>query len=313
MSSEEGILPKHKNVILKGILYSNVFAIASFAIAYLITNWNEDTKSAFIFTEFVLVPLGMGIIAMKFWIKKQKRLASLFPFALLNTIIAIGLSAIFMREGVICLLIVSPLLLGFLWCGVLLGKYIYRKDNTLLKSSTLLIFIALFVYDTFSDHNYSNMVSDEMVINAPKEIVWKYVAQHPVNTTAPSYWLFNIGLPCPIQSTTTSDTIGAERKCIFSNGATFDEIVVEYKTDSLFTFDIIKQPDDPEIIGHINIERGQFILKENANGTTTLIGNSWYSLKVFPVWYYDLWAIDITRNVHIRVMEHIKSLAEKDV
>jgi hypothetical protein len=218
-----------------------------------------------------------------------------------------------MGEGVICLLIVSPLILGFMWCGIFLGKYLFINKNTTLKSSTVFIFAILFIYDVFSSHQYTNMVSDEVVIRAPKEIVWKYIAQHPVNTSEPEYWLFDMGLPCPVQSTVTGHTVGAGRKCIFSNGATFGEVIVDTQQDSLFTFDIVTQPNDPEIIGHINIERGQFILKENADGTTTLIGNSWYTLKVYPVWYYDRWAIDITRNVHLRVMNHIKILAEKDV
>ena len=90
-------------------------------------------------------------------------------------------------------------------------------------------------------------------------------------------------------------------------------MVTEYEKDSIFTFDIIEQPADPEIIGHIEIKKGKFILEENADGSTTLTGISWYGLKVYPAWYYDLWAEDITRNVHLRVMEYIKILAEKDV
>ncbi|MNY68576.1 hypothetical protein D3C86_2063640 [compost metagenome] len=76
------------------------------------------------------------------------------------------------------------------------------------------------------------------------------------------------------------------------------------------TFDIIDQPKDPEIMGHIDITKGQFLLHDNGDGTTTLTGNSWYKLHVFPTWYYDLWAESITRNVHFRVMEHVKVLSE---
>ncbi len=300
-------------LINKGILYSNLFAVVSFAIAFAASNWNEALGVVFTFSEFVLVPIGMGIVAMKFWINLNKPLIKLLPTTIINTIIAILLSAIFMKEGVICLLIVSPLILGFMWCGVLIGKYIFINQNNTLKTSTFLIFIILFMYDSFSEHHYVNSVSDQIIINAPKEVVWKYIAAHPVNTTKPDYWLFNIGLPCPVQSTVTSDIVGAKRKCVFSNNATFDEVVVESDKNNLFTFDIVKQPADPEIIGHINIQRGRFILKENKDGTTTLIGTSWYALKVYPVWYYDLWAVDITRNVHLRVMKHIKMLAEKDV
>ena len=301
------------NFIFKGILFSNLFAIVAFAIAYGITNWNEEIGGILSFSEFVLVPIGMGIIAMKFWIETKFRLLALLPYAILNTLIAIALSALFMGEGIICIIIVSPLVLAFMWIGVLIGKYILPKNRTRLRASTLLLLIILFVYDTFSEHHYINEVTDEMTINAPPERVWKYVAEHPVNTTRPDYWLFKVGLPSPVQSIVTGDTVGSERKCIFSNGATFDELVVESKHARRYTFDICKQPEDPEIIGHIEIRRGQFILEGNADGTTRLVGKSWYRLKVYPVWYYDIWAEDITREVHLRVMEHIKILAENDV
>jgi hypothetical protein len=304
---------KNNLFLIEGIIYSNLFALVCFAIAYGISNWDSEVGSTLIFSEFVLVPMSMGIMAMKFWSCTEKRLIRLLPYAILNTIIAIAFSGLFMGEGYICLVIVSPLVLGFMWSGVILGKYIFGYNNKTLKTTTFSILIMLFVFDTFSEHDYTNMVSDEIVINAPKDIVWKYVGKHPVNTRKSDYWLFKIGLPAPIQSTVTSDTLGAERKCVFSNGATFDEVVVELDKNRLYTFDITKQPEDPEIIGHINIQRGQFILKENSDGSTTLIGNSLYKLNVYPVWYYDLWAENITRNVHIRVMRHIKILAENDV
>ena len=301
------------NFIFKGILFSNLFAIVAFAIAYGITNWNEEIGGILSFSEFVLVPIGMGIIAMKFWIETKFRLLALLPYAILNTLIAIALSAVFMGEGIICIIIVSPLVLAFMWIGVLIGKYILPKNRTRLRASTFLLLIILFVYDTFSEHHYINEVTDEMTINASPERVWKYVAEHPVNTTRPDYWLFKVGLPNPVQSIVTGDTVGSERKCIFSNGATFDELVVESKHARRYTFDICKQPEDPEIIGHIEIRRGQFILEGNADGTTRLVGKSWYRLKVYPVWYYGIWAEDITREVHLRVMEHIRILAENDV
>lgn len=302
-----------KYIFLKGIIYSNIFAVVSFTLAHLISKLNSEVGYVLSWSEFVLVPISMGIISIKYWIKESKKLSSFVTISILNTLIAILLSAIFMGEGVICLIIVSPLILGFMWWGILIGKHLFEKQNTTLQVSTIILFISLFLYDTFSEHNYTNMVSDEIIINAPKKDVWKYVAAYPLNTSEPEYWLFKIGLPNPVQSTVSGHFVGASRKCIFSNSATFDEKITEYKTNESLTFNIKKQPDDPEIIGHIEILQGQFILRENANGTTTLIGNSWYKLNVYPVWYYDWWAEDITRNVHIRVMKHIKQLAEKNI
>lgn len=299
--------------ILKGIVFSNVFALISFAVAYTITNRNDEAGTVLVFSEFVLVPIAMGIIAMKYWMGARKSLWALVPYTLLNTTIALLLAYLFMNEGYICLLIVSPLIVAFMWIGVLVGKYVLPGQNQKLKVSTFSILILLFIHDTFSEHDYRNVVADQITINAPVDVVWKYVASHPVNTTVPDYWLFKAGLPQPIQSTVSGDTVGSYRKCVFSNGATFDEEVVEVIKPSVYTFDIVKQPEDPEIIGHIEIRRGQFLLRENPDGTTRLIGKSWYKLRVYPVWYYDLWAEDITRQVHIRVMKHIKTLAENDI
>lgn len=297
-----------------GVLLSNAFAMASFVTAYLINYYlTRDAIAILALTEFVLVPICMGIIAGWFWLKTGKKNLILLLYSLINSLIAVGLSAIFMGEGIICLIIVSPLILAFMWIGILISKYIFHRGRTTLKVSTVSLLALIFVYDTLALHDYHNEVTDQIVINAPRDKVWKYVASHPVNSSNPDYWLFKVGLPQPIQSTVTGDTIGSERKCIFSNGAVFDEVVVEYIPNQRYTFDITKQPDDPEIIGHIEILRGQFLLEEGPNNTTLLIGKSWYRLMVYPVWYYDVWAEDITREVHLRVMEHIKGLAENDI
>jgi hypothetical protein len=310
---QHGTTPGSRGAIMRGIIYSNIFAAVAFSIAYYLTNRNDAIGGTITAAEFVLVPVGMGIIAMLFWRRKPERLLARIPLVVLNTTIAIALSAAFMGEGIICLIIVAPLLLAFMFVGVMIGHYVFRAGHKTLRISTAVIYVALFFADVFSFHGHAAIVSDELVIHAPPNVVRQYVAEHPLNTSEPDYWLFKVGLPCPIQSTVSGSNVGDERKCVFSNGATFDEVIAESVQDSVFTFDIVKQPEDPEIIGHINIERGQFILTPRADSTTLLTGNSWYTLKVYPAWYYDLWSEDITREVHLRVMHHIKQLAEQDV
>ena len=74
----------------------------------------------------------------------------------------------------------------------------------------------------------------------------------------------------------------------------------------------VEQPSNPELLGHLTLHRGQFQLIDNNDGTTTLIGRSWYTLHMRPLWYFDWWTRDVTSHVHLRVMEHIKTLAEGD-
>lgn len=273
----------------------------------------ESLSNVLIWSSFILLPFLMGIICAWYWRNLGLKTGAYVGWSFLCVLIAIIASAVFLREGTICLLIVSPLIWGFTLTGAFIGRAMYRKKNNTLNSTVFGILLLLFTADVLSDHDGSNMVSDTLIINAPVEKVWPYVVEYDPIKLQEDYWLFRIGMPSPVQSTVDGHEVGAGRKCIFSNGYVFEEKMTVYKPNEELTFEIIDQPRDPEIMGHIDILRGQFILKDNGDGTTTLIGNSWYRLYVFPEWYFNLWSESITRNVHLRVMEHVKILSEKDV
>ena len=289
-----------------GFIVPNLFAFLVLAV----TRYLGDSTGELTVGEFIVVPLCMGIISAWYWRERNLPSRTWLLNDIANCFIAIALSAIFFGEGVICLIIVSPLLFTFIWAGAHLGKAMFNKDDTTLNVSIFAAILLIFITDTLSEHHYQNMVSDELIINATPDKIWKNVVAFERIKQENKYWLFKVGMPSPVESTVTGYHLGAGRKCIFSNGYVFDEKIVTYDENKNLTFDVTHQPRDPEIMGHIDILRGQFILKDNGNGTTTLIGNSWYKLYVFPTWYYDIWAKSITRNVHWRVMEHIKELSE---
>jgi len=298
----------YKSKLLLGFAVSNFVAFATIGLnKYL----NVDNDGTLVFSEFVIVPLLMGIIASWFWRKLELTGASLTWNSVLNGTIAIFLSFVFLKEGVICLIIVSPLIFAFVITGAYIGRRMFRKSNQTLNISVFSLLLSVFIVDSLSVHHYENLVVDEITVNAPPAEVWRHVVSFEKIKKDNTYWLFQVGMPSPVQATVDGNYEGAGRKCIFSNGYVFDEKMVTYKPNENLTFDIVGQPRDPEIMGHIDILRGQFLLKDNKNGTTTLTGKSWYRLYVFPIWYYDIWAESITRNVHLRVMDHIKQLSEK--
>jgi len=294
---------------IKGMLVPNVFAITIIGLTkYFIT---DERAGFFIFSEFVIVPVAMGVISAWFWKDLDFGRRQNFGYAIYNSLIAIALSFIFLGEGVICLIIVSPLILCFVYGGIELGSLMFERNKKKLNASIIALLVFIFIADARSKHEYENMVTDTIVIHATPDKIWKNVVAFKKIKKENTFWLFKIGMPSPVESTVTGYYAGAGRKCIFSNGYVFDETISTYQPGANLTFDIVNQPKDPEIMNHIDIVRGQFLLKDNGDGTTTLVGNSWYKLYVFPVWYYDIWAKSITRNVHLRVMEHIKELSEQ--
>jgi hypothetical protein len=255
----------------------------------------------------------MGLTSAYFLRDSNAKIIRYILLSIVNTLIGIVLSVFFVREGIICLLIVSPLILVFVTAGAIVGKLIFRRRNKTLNISLVGALLLVFAADVMSDHEFTAEVSDTIIVNAPVEKVWPFVVEYEPIRQKENYWLFKVGMPSPVQSTVDGHEAGAGRKCIFSNGYVFDEKMIVYKPNEELTFDIVSQPRDPEIMGHIDILRGQFKLIDNGNSTTTLVGNSWYKLYVFPAVYFDAWAESITRNVHLRVMDHIKEQAERGV
>jgi hypothetical protein len=296
---------------LKGFIVPSILGIGLIALdKYLLTQNSSAGSGAFVFSEFVVVPILMGLIAIWYWRKLNLSNWTIFGYCTILTFTAILLSSVFLGEGVICLLIVSPLILLFIAIGAFIGNVIFKRNNQKLNLSIITLLLVIFLIDSLSPHEYENMVSDSIIINAPVNKVWKNVVEFKRINAPNKFWLFQLGLPSPVQSTVNGYYLGSKRKCIFSNGYVFDEKITKFDMNQNLTFAITNQPHDPEIMNHLDLLQGQFLLKDNGNGTITLTGNSWYRLYVFPTWYYNIWAQSIVRSVHIRVMQHIKELSE---
>ena len=221
---------------------------------------------------------------------------------------------IFLREGVICLILAAPIFIGIMGIAYAAGRGIacFRKAKTLSVSLLPLALLATIGETLGPKPDQAEVVTDSITVNAPANYVWKYVVDYPDNPNPPAYWLWQIGLPAPTHSVAPVQKVGAHRECRFSGGQVFEERIVRLEPNKNLTFAITQQPTDPEIIGHLTVDQGQIALRQNADGTTTMIATSWYRLHVRPAGYFGWWAADITRHVHFRVLGYMKTLAERD-
>lgn len=297
-----------------GLLAANLSAAVLIGLTLLVsashTAASSDAGGVLVSSDFVLVPFVMGLVSAFFWKSLTLTTMEYFLYSLLNSACGIVCGGLFMGEGVICLLIVSPLLIAFVFSGALTGRWLFRFNSNRLNFSLIPLALALLTADVLSPHHYENAITDTVVIHAPPALVWSHLAAVPLIPERPNYWLFRLGLPYPTNATVTGQGVGATRQCVFSRHCVFQEKIVAWDPGRRLTFDVTAQPRDPEILGHARVRRGQFLLRDNHDGTTTLIGTSWYELYVYPSWYYDLWASAIARQVHLRVMDHIKTLSE---
>ena len=260
--------------------------------------------------SFFIVPALGGLIASYIWRHLKPTIGATALNTLWMTLLALVVAAIFFGEGAICLLILSPIFYAMIFVGALLGRIWFKVDTNKLYVSVFPLLAVIALGEPFARVDKESVITDEIIIRAPATKVWREVTSFPEITSAPRFWLFRIGLPYPMSTTSEGDFVNAERQCIFSDKAIFKERVAELVPREKLTFEIYESPQDPELIGHLTPHRGQFILRSNADGTTTLVGSTWYTLHVRPVWYFDLWTQHIFRAVHLRVMEDIRRRAE---
>jgi hypothetical protein len=271
----------------------------------------EGEAIAFVvYPSLIAIPFAIGLTAAWVWRPLDLGIGQTLLHSLSCLVLGLAAAWLFLGEGTICLVIVSPILYGGILAGALAGRAWLRKSNDRLNLSLApVLMLAIGSEPAFRTPD-TGVATDEIRIAASPARVWPHVLAFSVIPDAPDYWLFRMGLPYPTETTNGGNFVGANRACRFSGGAVFKEKVSEFEPNRLLTFDIVEMPRDPELLGHLDAQRGQFELRDNGDGTTTLIGRTWYSLHVRPALYFDWWTHDIFRAVHLRVMKHIQRLSE---
>jgi hypothetical protein len=257
------------------------------------------------------IPCMIGFVASYVWKPLQLTVGRTALYSLYCVLLAVAGAFIAFHEGAVCLIIVSPLLYVFVFLGASMGRIWFRVDRNKLNLCMFPPLVLVAVGEPVIRVDQTAVETDEILIHAAPQKVWPHVTSFPKITDEPRFWLFRVGLPMPMATTSKGDFVGADRRCIFNHGAVFREKVAEIVPNEKLTFDIVEPPSDPELIGHLTAERGQFELRDNHDGTTTLIGRTWYALHVRPLWYFDWWTQTIFRAVHLRVMENVREMSEK--
>jgi hypothetical protein len=116
--------------------------------------------------------------------------------------------------------------------------------------------------------------------------------------------------------------VGATRYCIFSTG-TFVEPITVWDRPRRLAFDVTDQPHTmkelspyrnvhaPHLLnGTLRSRRGEFRLIELPGGRTRLEGRTWYEFGMYPQPYWTVWSDSIIHAIHLRVLDHIRTLSE---
>jgi hypothetical protein len=238
--------------------------------------------------------------------------------------IAAACSLLILRlDGLFCIVMSLPLIIPLSALG---GWLVYRFEPSTLPTHTIAILLLLPPVGMTWDIRARPPVFEvrtSITIAANPEQVWRHVATFS-ELPPPQEWFFRTGLAYPKRARIEGSGVGAIRYCEFSTGPVVEPIEV-WDEPRLLRFRVTENPASMNewtpyariltrhLHGYLISKRGQFRLTRLANNRTLLEGTTWYQHSLWPAEYWRWWSDAIIHRIHLRVLNHIRTLSEKDV
>jgi uncharacterized membrane protein YhaH (DUF805 family) len=309
-------LEPRRTAIIYGVSLCIGTAMLGFCV-YLLTSYGVAL--------FLGTPLMMGMVASYLYNREESK-SSDESIRIAFKVVCGGLLILLIAglEGAICILMAAPFCIPVAILGGLMGKFI--ADITIRPHREM--WTAVFVLPLWAlGESYWNrppeqLVLSEIEINAPPEVVWRHVVDFPEITTPPG-WIFRAGVACPKCARIEGHGVGAIRYCEFTTGS-FIEPITTWDEPNRLAFEVAEQPEPmqelspypnihpPHLSSSLRSKHGEFRLIPLATGGTCLEGRTWYEVDMYPNWYWNMWSDAIIHRIHLRVLEHIKTVAEED-
>jgi len=244
---------------------------------------------------FLLVPLTAGF-AIALVSRGVQRVSA---GAVLATIVALVILIATHLEGMLCAILVLPLLFCGLMVGVLLGYFflfLLKRDpnNPLIMSAVVLSMPLLILAGHRVElktlvHPRQEIVTTTIHLAADPATVWSELRSFD-GLHGEKPWLMHFGLPVPQRCAMVGTGVGAKRTCYFDQGY-IEETVTEWSPPNTMQLAI----DRTNLPGRhwLEFETARYDLRPEKGGTsltrsTTIVSN------LYPSWYwhrFERWGV----------------------
>ncbi|MDY7094888.1 MAG: hypothetical protein SX243_18095 [Acidobacteriota bacterium] len=194
------------------------------------------------------VPLAIGVIGvLMLREEKDEGWISWLMVPLGISILTLVVALLLAWEGMICIVIWSPLFVGLAVISGLVTGFV-RKAVRSSRSRQLQVMAVAAVLPfalTPAEHLWTppqalEIVENRIEIAAPAAAVWEQIREVPAiapEELAPSF-VHRIGFPRPIAATLEGEGVGAVRHATFEGGILFVEEVTEWQPERVLAFSI---------------------------------------------------------------------------
>jgi uncharacterized membrane protein YhaH (DUF805 family) len=317
----------HRSIVLESYWRSGLVSlIVTVPLTVLTVVLGAEVLQSYGFSLFVGAPFALGMISvLVFGFSRPQPFGPCILVALASAGAAGFAVMLVALEGIICLIMAAPIAMVLVFLGAVVGYAIQSRPWLSEQSVSLTLVFVIFLPSLMAAESASEpepavrAIATEVIIGAAPADVWPHVIAFPP-LPEPSDWFFRTGIAYPQRAEIHGTGVGAVRHCVFSTG-TFVEPIEVWDAPNLLRFRVTEQPEpmtewSPYHIHPAHLDtylcsrQGQFKLERLPDGRTRLVGTTWYSNRMWPAAYWELWSDYIIHRIHGRVLEHIKNLAE---
>jgi uncharacterized membrane protein YhaH (DUF805 family) len=273
---------------------------------------------------FLLTPFVIGVVTA--YVANSRADMGLGRTALIVVMaVAVGSLALVAVavEGLICIVMAAPIGLAMALIGGLLGR-----EMALLKRRVagqplpcIALLPLMFAIENVLPPGAHLDTEQTIAVAAPPEVVWRSIlSTDPIE--GPLALPFRFGVAYPLRGEVHGEGVGAERRGEFSTGTAI-EGVTEWVPNRKLAFVVVRDipgvrelsPYEhvhaPHVIGYFRTTYTSFELVPGADGGTDIVERTSHELRLDPLPYWLPMARWIIRQNNARVLEHIRSHAER--
>jgi hypothetical protein len=232
----------------------------------------------------------------------------------------------FLREGIICLIMLSPIWLISGWAGAFILRRVRGKpiDTGVFRSSLLLLPLLAGMAEnslTFAPRDFT--VTRQVVVDATPQEIWPYTLSNAHIAPSEGRWTFSqniVGLPRPSATVMDGTGTGAIRTAYWGDHIHFDEIITRWQPgrrlawDFRFTNTSLQDYTDKHISPDgpiLKVASGEYRFERLASGKTRVTLSTRYTAKTHVNLYAAAWGELFLGDVQNNILAVVKDRAEK--
>lgn len=256
---------------------------------------------------------------------QTRSLAFYWLVPIVLVMIVVFFSAIVLHEGVICLIMLSPIWIASGWVGAFLLRWQRRRAvgrNTLNSSFLIIPLVAGVIEAQVPAPHDQVLLTRSIVVHATPTEIWPYTVANRTIGPSEGRWTIThniIGLPRPTATTIDRAGVGAVRTAYWGDHINFEEHITQWipgrKLGWKFHFSNASLQDytDKHISPDgqfLKVDNGDYTLRQLSADTTLVTLNTRYIAMTHVNPYARLWGEFLLGDTANNILAIVKDRSE---